>query len=727
MAKRKTELEKLGLDAKTLDKLYVKAKISASPYDYSLKDRVVLEPSGLTYEAVTNMFNQGDVGELELVEKLGMACSDLANDELRASVYLLRSKKPFPNLDWDNDYNATDALRNLMCSNTGIMYKHNNMIINESAYACIAKNHGVKAASALLGLYVRLYSPTSLTPQLALALLKSTDGLDLDAVSNIAFVKEAMDRGEHYVPDTGLMELRGQTLAQIFYMGSVDLDDPTSNAFLGKPNLCHAYSEILRQNVIETTMFLCEIYRAFNSMSIPEREALAPLLVLESSYAFLDLKYDVDSATYTSAEFDAISKLPAEERFEAIPKYAEEQLRKNFPQAYAWDGNSVLGYFNSCNVQKSIIARICHDLHCKAWEDFRVKNFALLLQMCKEKGVDLSDMEAPMDYDGSSCGVDADDGGSPVDAATRDFGSMHMGTKYSPDAQNAPGNPGGKSQIGTPPQLETMSNLLKTCDPKYDILVDDVYNDRGYKDAYLKLLDPIESITKALTKQIREIKTYNFGGKNAGKPRGKLDPHTMCRYKTDPNIFYDTTYKVREMDLAFGIILDQSGSMSGDGICNGMISLIMLHHVLASLRINHAIVGHNSHNYNSANIFKYVSFNEDPAHTMETPYILANLHASCGNCDSGALNYMEHYIKRTRNKDRIVLIFSDGEPSECDESDLVKQVRKMEAEGIHVIGLGIDFENIKHYYPDHANGRNLSEMVSILVSILKRYVLDKRD
>jgi hypothetical protein len=49
----------------------------------------------------------------------------------------------------------------------------------------------------------------------------------------------------------------------------------------------------------------------------------------------------------------------------------------------------------------------------------------------------------------------------------------------------------------------------------------------------------------------------------------------------------------------------------------------------------------------------------------------------------------------------------------------------MEREGIHVIGLGVDFDNIKHYYPDHANGRNLAEMVNILVDVLKRYVLEK--
>ena len=49
----------------------------------------------------------------------------------------------------------------------------------------------------------------------------------------------------------------------------------------------------------------------------------------------------------------------------------------------------------------------------------------------------------------------------------------------------------------------------------------------------------------------------------------------------------------------------------------------------------------------------------------------------------------------------------------------------MEKEGIHVIGVGINFESIKEYYPDNANGKNLKEMLDIVVNILKRYVLEK--
>ena len=84
-------------------------------------------------------------------------------------------------------------------------------------------------------------------------------------------------------------------------------------------------------------------------------------------------------------------------------------------------------------------------------------------------------------------------------------------------------------------------------------------------------------------------------------------------------------------------------------------------------------------------------------------------------------------MHNVRNKDKICLIFSDGAPTECTGSELREQVRSMEREGIHVIGIGINFNSIKDYYSDYANGKNLKEMLDIVVNILTRYVLEKKD
>lgn len=88
---------------------------------------------------------------------------------------------------------------------------------------------------------------------------------------------------------------------------------------------------------------------------------------------------------------------------------------------------------------------------------------------------------------------------------------------------------------------------------------------------------------------------------------------------------------------------------------------------------------------------------------------------------------MEKALLRTKNRDKICLIFSDGAPTECSGADLVAQVKHMEHVGIKVIGIGINFSSISKYYTDYANGKNLKEMLDIVANILKEYVIAKKD
>lgn len=258
-------------------------------------------------------------------------------------------------------------------------------------------------------------------------------------------------------------------------------------------------------------------------------------------------------------------------------------------------------------------------------------------------------------------------------------------------------------------------------------IADSSLKDEAAKDRYNNILKSVNLVSKNLTKQIKDIKTYNEGGKNGSLSKGKLDKKNIHRYKYDKNIFYNNTYKIKESDLAFGILLDISGSMYGEGIENGRITMIILHEVLKTLGINHCIATHNSNHYHQCNVTKYVQFKENANHSIGKCYDLATISAGGGNCDSGALYYMEKELLRTTNKDKICLIFSDGEPTECTGTELRDQVKHMEKEGIKVIGIGINFDSIKDYYLDYANGRTLREMLNIVAGILKQYVLDKKD
>ncbi len=262
---------------------------------------------------------------------------------------------------------------------------------------------------------------------------------------------------------------------------------------------------------------------------------------------------------------------------------------------------------------------------------------------------------------------------------------------------------------------------------KYRFDVQDVIDTSPeHKSKYDAVAKKVEMVNKLLTRRIRDIKTYNVGGKNPGASTGRLDRKAMYRYKYDPNIFYNNTYKTLESDLAFGIVLDESGSMHGSGIENGRITMIVLHETLKALGINHSIVGHTSDGRYHSEITRYQAFREDKTYTTCKNYAIVAAKAKCGNCDSGALYYMEKALERVRNKDKICLIFSDGAPTECTGTDLKNQVAHMEKQGIKVIGIGINFESISKYYKDYANGRNLSDMLNIISKILEEYVLKKK-
>lgn len=263
---------------------------------------------------------------------------------------------------------------------------------------------------------------------------------------------------------------------------------------------------------------------------------------------------------------------------------------------------------------------------------------------------------------------------------------------------------------------------------RYSFDVRDVVDiDDSHRAAYEAVANKVSLINKLLIRRIRDIKTYNVGGKNPGVSTGRLDRKAMYRYKYDPNIFYNNTYKTLESDLAFGIILDESGSMSGRGIKDGRTTMVVLHETLKALGINHSIIGHTSDGKHHSEITRYQSFKEDKTYKICKNYALITTEAKSGNCDSGALYYMEKALSRVRNKDKICLIFSDGAPTECTGTELKEQVAHMERNGIKVIGIGINFASISKYYKEYANGRNLADMLNIVAKILEEYVLKKKD
>lgn len=357
----------------------------------------------------------------------------------------------------------------------------------------------------------------------------------------------------------------------------------------------------------------------------------------------------------------------------------------------------------------------------------RYTQIAILYKFCKSKGWldrDMSPSENVIDTASNSPLVteisnetgDSSTNNSPIDLFNKQV-STAINTKASPYE---------RKRVTRSEELERMCGDFTDGDytfhvkPKYSL-------DETAKNQYMQIAEQRRCLCTNLSRRIKEIKVYNSGGKNPGQSTGKLDRKALWKHKTTSKIFYNNTYKVKECDPAFGIILDASGSMSGKGINDGKITLVILHEVLKDLRINHSIIAHNASRRHEPTIYRYYGFKEDPDYNVKKNYGIMNINAGGCNCDSGVLKYMEDRLMRTNNRDKICLIFSDGEPTECSDAELTDQIHAMERHGIKVIGIGIDFANIARFYTDNANGRSLKEMLNIVSDILKRYVLDKKE
>ncbi len=367
-----------------------------------------------------------------------------------------------------------------------------------------------------------------------------------------------------------------------------------------------------------------------------------------------------------------------------------------------------------------------------SYRNYLVKFILMLINFCKANDINLSKLANEDIADLGSFGL-----GLAGMSNIEDNSIVNLDTtKYTGDASKLPMDyeSDKKAKKDSVSKIRQTSDLLDKAlnfsESKYDFEVSFVRSkpkdvSDSVKEGYEKIVNATKLINKLLIKHIKEIKTYNKGAKNPGLTKGKLDPKRMYMYRDTQEIFYNNTYKIKESDLAIGLCLDASGSMRGEGIENGIATMIVMHETLKALGINHCITTHTSHCNHNVIINKYQPFKEDRNYTIDKCYDLVNIKARSGNCDSGALYYMEKELSRVHNKDKICIMFSDGEPTECSETELIDQVNHMEKVGIRVIGVGIDYDSIKKYYPHYANGRNLKEMLDIVSDILREYVLEK--
>lgn len=508
---------------------------------------------------------------------------------------------------------------------------------------------------------------------------------------------------------------------------SMDKSDEANWNFQSKDTTCQS---MYRMSLITAIEIISNIYQCESLTESEKDEIISYLLEIEEADVYKEMFVNKCLYDYEKREFvEPVKKIikceDLNKRWEALNNYYHSI---SYNEADLVRFHTVgLDYF-----PRGIATLISTALEY-SYKKYLYGYTLTLIEFCKKNAIDLSSVdtsEADVSMSGLANMMTSLDN---IDDTRDSLGSLSKESYKEPPKEDLDKPVRKSSKVDQIRQSnEILDKALDFEEAKYNFRV--TYRKTKVssvsietKNNYDKMVKATKLLNTSLIRSIKKIKTYNTGGKHSGLSKGKLDNKRLYLYKQTNDIFYNNTYKVKESDLAFAICLDASGSMAGDGIENGKITMVVLHETLKALGINHCIATHTSYRSHNVVIEKFQPFKEDRNYTIDKCYDLINIRAYSGNCDSGALYYMEKELSRVQNKDKICIMFSDGQPTECSGTELKEQVRHMEKNGIRVIGIGINYESIKEYYPHYANGKNLKQMLNIVADILKEYVLEKAE
>lgn len=256
--------------------------------------------------------------------------------------------------------------------------------------------------------------------------------------------------------------------------------------------------------------------------------------------------------------------------------------------------------------------------------------------------------------------------------------------------------------------------------------------DDGVKQHYETMYEPIKGLTRNLSKKLLEVIKFNEDAKYTGLYTGKINKSQL--YRVDKKIFYQNKSKSDEADLVIEMLVDQSGSMSGDRIRYAKLACMMMYEVCSALNIPFAVIGHTAICKSNRVVHRhYVDFD---SRDRNEKYKLANMTTYDNTREGVSLKYAGEYLKTRKETDKILIAISDGDPYHSSANDIYSDsiaqkdtgrvVKELEADGIKVFGVAIGKSKgaIKKIYThNYIDIPNINLLPVKLVSLIERNIL----
>jgi cobalamin biosynthesis protein CobT len=307
----------------------------------------------------------------------------------------------------------------------------------------------------------------------------------------------------------------------------------------------------------------------------------------------------------------------------------------------------------------------------------------------------------------------------------------------------AEGKPEGEIKESSPeqprPDLDVEQEEQRKRDlGKYrDILEKSLENDAN---VYEKYRSEVLPIIESLENDLREIFVARRASrwKSGFKTGKRIDIKTRIQEKAKGiSAVESKAWQKRELpsekDYAISILVDLSGSMSGQKIRETFKAVIVLSEVLNKLSIKTEILGFNDRLYEYQTFGE--SFSREIRENMGGALREVDNHnggRASYNDDGWALQETSKRLARQKAAEKFIMVLSDGVPVESSahsgsEFDLNRVVNHiMQESGQKLIGLGIGSGtgHVEKYYPNSLANINVKEMAEKLADTIREMIVN---
>ena len=280
-----------------------------------------------------------------------------------------------------------------------------------------------------------------------------------------------------------------------------------------------------------------------------------------------------------------------------------------------------------------------------------------------------------------------------------------------------------KNSIGNGEQCSSVQadrNLLgKVCDGRAEKGSQNgcvIYRGTPYKEKYNNSLARVRQYIPAISKSLRntsqEYKLIHRGMRNGFLDTGKIAE----AYQGVSTVYIKEGY-VKSDKIAVCILIDESGSMYGDGETAARDTAVLLNEAIGTLHnVDLYIYGHSTDGGTALYIYREKDF--------RPKYALGSTDSRWGNNDGTAIREAATRVRKHTKENCLFFMISDGAPNESVET--VRQaVIDVEKQGFSILAVSIDPQyDPSLMYKRNVNFSNLSRLAIDLGKIVRKAIAD---